>query len=109
MTAALRRDSIVYSINKNVNYLQIDLQCLLHGFKLGSRCRVQTAGGVSCRKWEMLNHSPYGSAPHQSRIFPTPAELEWQELSVRDTATHLHGLWAHQSRHNSNYDRKLPK
>lgn len=108
MTATLRGDCIVSNINKNVTYLQIDLQCLLHGFELGSRCRVQTAGGI-LQEVEMLNHSPYGSAPHQSRIFPTPAELEWQELSVRDTATHLHGLWAHQSLHNSNYDRKLPK
>lgn len=75
---------------------------------MGSRCRVQTAGGIiRVGGGGVLNHSPHGSALHQSGIFPTPAEFEWQELRVRDTLTHLHGLWAHPSPQYSNYDGKL--
>lgn len=40
------KQSCMYNWNQNVNYLQIDLKCLLLRFEMGSRCRVHTAGGI---------------------------------------------------------------
>lgn len=57
----------------------------------------------------MLNHSAYGWALRRRRTFLTPAELEWQELSVHDTPARLHGLWAHLSPHNNHHDGELPQ
>lgn len=95
-TCIVSKQSCVYNIIKT--RMQIickwigNVFCLDFKWAPGVGCKQQE---ISCRKGEMLNHSPHGSAPHQSGMFPTPAEFEWQELSVRDTVTHLHGLWAH--------------